>query len=73
MTVSLRYSELQTRKEGSTLGWLQFTEGHDYVKTVGGVMVIVLCTLSDIALKLYKYCENTSKAFRVTEWIRFAH
>ena len=31
-----------------------FSKGHNSVKTVGKVMVLVLCTLSDLALYLYK-------------------
>ena len=34
MKVSQRLSELQTQTVGSTLGWLQFTKGHNAVKTV---------------------------------------
>ena len=33
MEVSQRVSELQTQTEGSTLGWSQFTKGHNTVKT----------------------------------------
>ena len=32
----------------------KFSNGHDSVKNVGGVMVLVLCLLSDDALYLYK-------------------
>ena len=49
MKVSQRVSELQTQTVGSTLGLLQFTKGHNSVKTVDGVMVLHLCTLSDDA------------------------
>ena len=49
MKVSQRVSELQTQTVGSTLRWLQFTKGHNSVKTVDGVMVLNLCTLSDDA------------------------
>ena len=49
MKVSERVSELQTQTEGLTLGWFQFTKGHNSVKTVCGVMVLNLCTLSDDA------------------------
>ena len=31
-----------------------FSKGHNSVKTVGRVMVLVLCILSDLALYLYK-------------------
>ena len=30
--LSLRVSELQTQTVGSTLGWLQFTKGHNSIK-----------------------------------------
>ena len=42
--VSQRISELQTQTVGLTLGWLQFTKGHNSVKTVDGVMVLNLYT-----------------------------
>ena len=32
---------------------LKFIKGHNSVKSVGGVMVLVLCTLPDNALYLY--------------------
>ena len=47
---SQRVSELQTETAGSVLGWSQFTRGHNSVKTVNGVIVLNLCTLSDGAL-----------------------
>ena len=33
MKISQRVSELQTQTLGSTLGWSQFTKGHNSVKT----------------------------------------
>ena len=33
---------------------LKFSKGHTYVKTVGGVTILVLCTLSDDALYVYQ-------------------
>ena len=44
MKVSQRVSVIQTQTVGSTLGWTQFTKGHNSVKTVDGVMVLNLCT-----------------------------
>ena len=41
MKVSQRVSEIQTQTIGSMLGWLQFTKGHNSVRTVDGVMVII--------------------------------
>ena len=35
--VSQRISELQTQRVGSTLGWSQFTKGHNSIKTVDWV------------------------------------
>ena len=43
MKVSQRVSELDSNSR-LTLGWLQFTKGHNSVKTVNGVMVLNLCT-----------------------------
>ena len=54
MKVSQRVSELQTQTAGSTLGWSQFTKGHNFIKTVDGVIVLNLCTSSDDALYLYQ-------------------
>ena len=50
MTVSQRVSGLQTQTVGLTLGWSQFTKGHNSVKTVDGVMVLNFCVLPDDAL-----------------------
>ena len=44
MKVSQRVSELETQTVGLTLGWSQFTKGHNSVKTVNGVTVLKLCT-----------------------------
>ena len=61
MKVSHRVSQLQTPTVGSTLWWLQFTKGHNYVKSVHGVTVLVLCTLSDDVLYVYQVSKNISK------------
>ena len=42
MKVSQWVSESKTQTEGSTLGWSQFTKGHNYVKTVNVVRVLFL-------------------------------
>ena len=44
MKVSQSISELQTQTVWLTLGWLQFTKGHNSITTVDGVMVLNLCT-----------------------------
>ena len=49
MKVSQRVSEFQTQTEG-----LQFTKGHNSVKTVDRVMELNLCILFDDALYLYQ-------------------
>ena len=54
MKVSQRVSELETQTVGSTLGWAQFTKGHNSVKTVNFVTVLNLCTSFDDALYLYQ-------------------
>ena len=54
MKVSQKVSELQTQTVGLTLGWSQFTKGHNSVKTVDGVVVFNLCTSSDDVLNLYQ-------------------
>ena len=54
MKVSQRVSKLQTQTVGSTIGWSQFTKGHNSVKTVGGIMVLNLCISSNDALYLYQ-------------------
>ena len=53
MKISQSISELQTQTVGLTLGWSKFTKGHNSVKTVGGVKILNLCTLSDDVLYLY--------------------
>ena len=40
--------------EGLLFPYSGFSKGHSSVKTVGRVMVLVLCILSDLALYLYK-------------------
>ena len=40
--------------EGLLFPYSGFSKGHHSVKTVGRVMVLVLCILSDLALYLYK-------------------
>ena len=62
--VSQRVSELQTQIVGSTLGWSQFTKGHNSVKTVTGVMVLNLCTSSADALYLYQVSRKYLKGFQ---------
>ena len=62
--VSQRVSELETHAVGSTLGWLQFTKGHNSVKTVNGVMVLNLCTSSDNALYSYQVSRKYLKGFQ---------
>ena len=37
---------------------LKFSKGHNYVNSVGGVMALVLSTLSDGVLYLYEQTEN---------------
>ena len=64
MKVSQRVSELQSQTVGSTLEWSQFTKGHNSVKTVDGVMVLNLCTLSDNALSSYQVSRKYLKGFQ---------
>ena len=54
MKISQRVSELQTQTVEQMLGWSKFTKWYDSIINVGGVMVLVLSTLSDHALYLYK-------------------
>ena len=69
MKVSQRFSEIQTGTVGSMLEWSHFTKRHNYIKTVGGVMELILCTSTDYAVCLY---QDISKGFRVIEWTWFA-
>ena len=40
---------------------LDFSKGHQSVNSVGGVMVLVLCTLSDSVLYFFtKFCQSIS-------------
>ena len=70
MKVSQRVSESETQTVGSTLGWSQFTKGHNSVKTVNVVRVLNLCTS---ALYLYQVSRKISKAFRAIERMRFVY
>ena len=47
-------SEEQSQTVGATLGWPQFTKGHDSHKNAGGIMVLNLCTSSDDASYLFQ-------------------
>ena len=47
-----------------TLGWSQFTKGHNSVKTVNGVMVLNFCTSSDDALYLYQVSRKYLQEFQ---------
>ena len=50
------------------LGWLQFTKGHNSLKTVDGVMVLNLYTKSDDALSLY----HVSRTIQVICILKFS-
>ena len=73
MKVSQRVSELQTQTVGSMLGWLQFTKGHNSVRTVDGVMVIISIYCLMMLNIWTKFQENISKGFRVIERMRFVY
>ena len=51
MKISQRVSELL---RDYFFPYSGFSKGHNSVKTVGRVMVLVLCILSDLPLYLYK-------------------
>ena len=67
MKVSQRVSELEIQTVGLTLGWSQFTKGHNSVKTVNGVMIRNLCISSDDALYLYQVSRKYLKGFQSYE------
>ena len=49
---------------------LKFTKGHNSIKSVSGVEVLVLCTSAHRLIMLYictKFCQSISKGFRVTD------
>ena len=54
MKVSKRVLELETGTVGSMLGCSQFTKGHNYIKSIGRVMIFILFTSSDDVLYLYQ-------------------
>ena len=64
MKVSQRVSELQTQTVGLTHGGLQFTKGHNSLKTVDGIMVLNLCISSDDGLYLYQVSRKCLKGFQ---------
>ena len=63
MKVSQKVSELQNQTLGSMIGWSHFTKGHISLKTVDGVMVLNLYTMSDSAFYLYHVSRKYLKAF----------
>ena len=44
---------------------MKFTKGHNSVKIIGGVMVLVLSTLSDNALYLYQFLKKYLISFQL--------
>ena len=40
-------------------------------ETNGGVMILILCILSDEAFICFKFHENIDDHFKVIEWIQF--
>ena len=64
---------LSLRNSRLTLGWSQFTKGHNSVKTVNVVRVLNLCTSSDVLHICTKFQENISKAFRVIQRMGFVY
>ena len=46
---------------------LKFSKGHNSVNSVGGVMVLVLSTLSDSVLYLYQVLSKYLTGFRVRD------
>ena len=66
MKVSQKVSQLLSRH----ISQLNFSKGHDSVKIVGKVTILVLCTLPDGALYLFK---NVSKGLKVIIRTRFSY
>ena len=60
-----RFFELRTQTVGSTVGWWQFTKGHNSKKSVNGVMVLNLCISSDDGLYLYQVSRQSLKTFQL--------
>ena len=50
--------------EGLLFPYSGFSKGHNSVKTVCIVMVLVICILSDLALYLYKVSSKYQKGFQ---------
>ena len=69
--VSQRVSGLQTQTVGLTLKWSQFTKGHNSVKTVDGVMVLIFAYCLVMLYIYTKFQENISKDFRSIERMPF--
>ena len=59
MNVSQKVSQLLSRH----ISQLNFSKGHDSVKIVGEVTILVLCTLPDGALYLFKTCLKRFKSY----------
>ena len=65
MRVSQRVSELQIQTIGLTLGWSQFTKGHNSVTAVDGLTELNLYTKSADALYLYRVSRKYHKGFHI--------
>ena len=51
----------------------KISKGHNSVKNVGGVAVLVLCTLSDDGLYYTKFHENILDSIKVIERTRLSY
>ena len=70
---SIDPAELETQTVGSALGWSQFTKGHNSIKTVNGVMVLILSYHLMMLYICTTFQENISKDFRAIERMWFVY
>ena len=73
MQVSQGISELQTQTVGSTLGWSQFTKGHNSVKMLMELLYLISTHRLMMFYMCIKFQENISKDFTVIEQTSFAY
>ena len=69
MKVSQKVSQLLSRH----ISQLKFSKGHDFVKIVRAVTILVLCTLPDGALYICTKFKNVSKGLKVIKRTRFPY
>ena len=60
-------------KEWIQLPYFKFSKGHNYVKNIVGVMVLVFCKTAMMLYICTMFCKNIFGGFKVTGQTRFSY